>query len=182
MPPSVEEAARALREIDAIKARAAGFQDYRAESDQLLLWGAAHAIGFALSGLFPAFILLIWLLLVPVAMLIGRLLARRAASEIPGIGWRYLVIIGAVFMYMVLIHVVMWPLSPKQGSMVVPLFVSALYVMRGAQMRPRYLFIGLWLALLLMTGFLFFQPIFWWWLTIFYGGSLIAFGFWLRRL
>ncbi|MEH6671928.1 hypothetical protein [Halopseudomonas sp.] len=182
MPPSVEEAARALREIDAIKARAAGFQDYRAESDQLLLWGAAHAIGFALSGLFPAFILLIWLLLVPGSMLIGRLLARRAASEIPGIGWRYMVLIGTIFTYMVLVHVVMWPLTPEQGSMVAPLFVSALYVMRGVQMRPRYLFIGLLLAALLMIGFLFFQPIFWWWMAVGYGGSFIVFGFWLRRL
>ena len=84
MPPSVEEAARALREIDAIKARAAGFQDYRAESDQLLLWGAAHAIGFALSGLFPAFILLIWLLLVPGSMLIGT-----ALDELERSGGRY---------------------------------------------------------------------------------------------
>ena len=182
MPPSVEEAARALREIDAIKARAAGFQDYRAESDQLLLWGAAHALGFALSGLFPTFLLLIWSLLVLASMVAGRLLACRAASEIPGIGWRYLVLIGAIFSYMVLIHVVMWPLSPEQGSMVAPLFVSALYVMRGVQMRPRYLFIGLWLAILLMTGFLFFQSVFWWWMAVIYGGSFIAFGLWLRRL
>lgn len=182
MPPSVEEAARALREIDAIKVRAAGFQDYRAESDQLLLWGAAHALGFALSGLFPAFILLIWMFIVPASMVAGRALARRAASEIPGIGWRYLVIIGAIVTYLVLVHVVMWPLSPEQGAMVAPLFVAALYVMRGVQARPRYLFIGLWLAILLMIGFLFFQPVFWWWMTVVYGGSFIVFGFWLRRL
>lgn len=182
MPPSIEEAARALREIDAIKARAAGFQDYRAESDQLLLWGLAHAVGFTLSGLFPAFILLIWLVVVPASMGAGMLLARRAISEIPGIGWRYLVLIGAIFTFMILIHVVMWPLAPEQGAMVAPLFVSALYVMRGVQLRPRYLFIGGWLAVLLMTGFLFFQPVFWWWMAMVYGGSFIAFGFWLRRL
>ncbi|WP_415057049.1 hypothetical protein [Halopseudomonas sp.] len=182
MPPSAEEAAQALREIANIKARAAGFQDYRAESDQLLLWGVAHVIGFMLSGLFPALILLIWIVVVPVSMGAGMLLARRAGAEIPGIGWRYLILIGAIFVFTILIHIVMWPLAPEQGAMVAPLFVSALYVMRGVQLRPRYLFIGCWLVMLLMLGFLFFKPVFWWWMAVVYGGSFIAFGCWLRRL
>lgn len=38
MLPTAEEAAQALRDIDLISHRAAGFQDYRAESGQLILW------------------------------------------------------------------------------------------------------------------------------------------------
>lgn len=53
MPPSAEEAALALREIAAIRERAAGFQDYRAESSQLLVWGCAYIIGFTLAFAVP---------------------------------------------------------------------------------------------------------------------------------
>lgn len=60
MSPSAEEAAQALREIDAIKERAAGFQDYQAESAQLILWGAANSIGLVATALFEQHLLLIW--------------------------------------------------------------------------------------------------------------------------
>ncbi|WVM93254.1 hypothetical protein ULG90_04280 [Halopseudomonas pachastrellae] len=45
MPPSREEAAQALREISNVQARVAGFQDYRFEASQLMLWGSLNMAG-----------------------------------------------------------------------------------------------------------------------------------------
>ncbi|SDS31778.1 hypothetical protein SAMN05216421_1304 [Halopseudomonas xinjiangensis] len=153
MPPSAEEAARALREIATIRARAAGFQDYRAESSQLILWGFAYALGFVLTALFPAFILLVWLFVVASALTAGTVTACRINPEIPGIAWRYLTLVGAILLFCIILNIIMWPLSPEQSSMIGPLFVAALYVIRGVQLRPRYLALGGLLAIVSVAGF-----------------------------
>lgn len=181
MGSSAEEAARALREIAEIKARAAGFQDYRAESGQLLLWGFAYFIGFALSAVFPQYILLVWVLVVVFGLLAGSAIARRTNPDIPGIAWRYLALIGSILLLCILIHIVMWPLSAEQGSMLAPLFVSTLYILRGVQLRPRYLVIGALLAILSLSGFLWLSAWFWWWMAFACGGTLMVSGLWLRN-
>src|SRR5690606_38873272 len=76
MTTTVEEAAQALREIDLIRHRAAGFQDYQAESGQLLLWGLAYVVGFALTACFRDHLLLVWTVVVLSAVSIGVRLAR----------------------------------------------------------------------------------------------------------
>ena len=181
MGSSAEEAARALREIAEIKARAAGFQDYQAESGQLLLWGAAYFIGFSLCALFPEYILGIWALVITTALVAGSGIARRTNPDIPGIAWRYLALIGSIILLCVLINVVMWPLTPEQGSMLAPLFIATLYVLRGVQLRPRYLIIGVILAVLSMAGFLWLTTWFWWWMAFACGGTLMLSGLWLRK-
>lgn len=180
MASSAEEAARALREIAEIKARAAGFQDYQAESGQLLVWGVAYFIGFALCAVLPGYVLGVWCAVVAVALLVGSGIARHTNPDIPGIAWRYLALIGSIILLCVLINVVMWPLTPEQGSMLAPLFIATLYILRGVQLRPRYLIIGLILAALSMTGFLWLTTWFWWWMAFACGGTLLLSGLWLR--
>lgn len=182
MTPSAEEAARALREIDEIRARTAGFHDYYAESGQLLLWGVAYSAGFLLSALFPEHLLVIWTLVVGVTMAVGTLVAKTTNSEIPGIAWRYFALISAIFIFVILIQIVMWPVSPEQGAMIAPLLIALLYILRGIQLRPRYLIIGSSLLILSTLGFVFLLPYFWWWMTLATGGTLVVSGLWLRHL
>ncbi|RHW20313.1 hypothetical protein [Pseudomonas jilinensis] len=182
MSPSAEEAARALREIDAIKERAAGFQDYQAESAQLILWGAANSIGLVATALFEQHLLQIWVPLVLLCLVAGALLARRTNALLPGIGWRYLLILGAILFLIVALHAVFWPLSPEQGAMIAPLFVGVLYFLRGVLLRPRYLVIGGALAGLSLLSFLFAGPWFWWAMAMTWGGTLMLSGVWLGRL
>ena len=181
MPPSAEEAAKALREIATIRVRAAGFQDYRAESSQLVLWGIAYSLGFALTGLFPSLILLIWLGLVGCALLLGTYMACRTNPHIPGITWRYLTLVGAILVFCLLLNLVIWPISAQQSLMIGPLFVAALYIIRGVHLRPRYLVLGALLALVSIVGYFVFHAFFWWWMAVFFGGTLIMAGLWLRQ-
>ena len=101
-----------------------------------------------------------------VGLVVGVRLARIAQEVTPGIVWRYLLVVGSVLLFAALLHVVMWPLTPKQGSMIVPLFVATLYAIRGAQSRPRYLIIGTTLATLCFCCFLFATEHYWWWLAV----------------
>ena len=181
MPPSREEAAQALREISNVQARVAGFQDYRFEASQLLLWGLLNIIGCVGSALFAGYLLPIWLGVVVVGLLLGVFMAVHSAPRVPGVIWRYLLVILSILLFDVILHVIFWPVSPRQGSMIVPLFVATIYIVRGAQSRPRYIAVGALLAVLSMLSFLFAGDGYWYWLALSWGGTFVVSGLWLRR-
>lgn len=179
MLPTAEEAARALRDIDLIEHRAAGFQDYRAESGQLILWGLAYLAGFSLTACFPEYLPGIWGAIVLIALGIGIWLASCSDTG-TGVVRRYLAVIATILLFIIALHLVFWPLSPEQGAMLAPLFLSALYLLRGIQLRPRYTVIGGALGILSLGGYLFLLPVFWPWMAMACGGTLILSGLWLR--
>ncbi|NLY57607.1 MAG: hypothetical protein GX071_03675 [Gammaproteobacteria bacterium] len=179
MLPTAEEAAQALREIDAIKHRAAGFQDYRAESSQLILWGLVYLAGFSLTACFPQHALLVWVLAVFAGMGLGAYLAFRSGLGV-GILWRYIALILAILAFVIALYVVFWPITVEQSAMPGPLLVAVLYILRGIQLRPRYTVIGSVLGLLSMFGYVFLLPVFWPWMAMACGGTLILSGLWLR--
>lgn len=181
MTEQAAEAARALREIALIKERAAGFQDYQAESRQLVLWGAAHMIGFGLTTLAPEWFLLTWSSVLLLAMGIGARLAQLSNAVVPGITWRYLLVVGSILLFALLINYLFHPLPPRQGALAGPLFIGCLYLIRGAHFRPRYIVLGVVLISVCFFGYQFLDTWFWWWMSIAFGGSLLLFGLWLRR-
>lgn len=181
MPPSQEEAAKALREISHVQERAAGFLDYRGEAGQLILWGVLNAMGCMAIALWPAYPLRIWLCVVIVGMTLGSWLVHRACEGRRDIVWRYLLVICCILLFDLLLHVIMWPLTLRQSSLIVPLFIAALYVIRGAQSRPRYIVIGTLLAVLCTCCYLFSLNNYWWWLALAWGGTFVLSGGWLRR-
>lgn len=180
MPPTAHEAELALREIEAINRRAAGFQDYQAESQQLLLWGVFYMLGFAGSALMSeAPRLLWWLGLLAVAVVIGSRLASRAIQDAPGIVWRYLLVLGIIFIFVMVMAVVMQPLTSEQISMLSPLFVGILYLLRGTQLS-RYLLIGTSLLVPCLASYMLAGEYFWWAMSLACGLPLLAAGLWLR--
>lgn len=179
MIPSPEEAAKALRDIDFVTQRAAGFQDYRAESSQLILWGLAYLTAFSLIACFPAWLIEIWSAVVLVALVVGVCLAQRSAPG-TGIMPRYLALVFIFLLFIAILHLLFWPVSAEQGAMLGPLLLSLIYILRGVQLRPRYTVIGVALGGLCLTGYLLLLPVFWPWMAIACGGTLILSGFWLR--
>ncbi|MFA5678534.1 MAG: hypothetical protein WC953_09040 [Pseudomonas sp.] len=179
MLPTAEEAAKALRDIDVIKHRAAGFQDYRAESSQLILWGLVYLAGFSLTACFREHLLLVWTLVTSAGLGLGALLAYRSGLSV-SIIWRYLAIVITILVFIAVLHVIFWPITAEQGAMLGPLFVATLYILRGIQLRPRYTAIGCTLGFLCLVGYLFLLPVFWPWMAMACGGTLILSGLWLR--
>lgn len=179
MLPTAEEAAQALRDIDAIRHRAAGFQDYRAESGQLILWGLVYLAGFSLTACFSEYLVLIWVLVTTSGLGVGIFLVSRSGLGV-SIIWRYIALVTTILSFIAVLHVVFWPVSAEQGAMLGPLFVAALYILRGIQLRPRYTVIGCVLGGLSLFGYLFLLPVFWPWMAMACGGTLILSGLWLR--
>ena len=182
MTTTVEEAAQALREIDLIRHRAAGFQDYQAESGQLLLWGLAYVVGFALTACFRDYLIPIWVVVVLATIGVGTWMASRTGADGARVAWRYLAVIGTFLLFCLALNIVFWPLTPEQGAMLAPMLLAALYILRGIQLRPRYMVIGLLLGTLCLGGYILLLPVFWPWMTLACGGTLIVSGLWLRAL
>ena len=179
MLPTAEEAAQALRDIDLIKHRAAGFQDYRAESSQLILWGLVYLAGFSLTACFREYLIAVWTAVVFVGLATGACIALHSSAG-AGIVRRYMAIIVTILSFILVMHVIFWPVQAEQGAMVGPMLVASLYVLRGIQLRPRYTVIGCVLAALCLFGYLFLLPVFWPWMAMACGGTLILSGLWLR--
>ena len=179
MLPTAEEAAQALRDIDLIKHRAAGFQDYRAESSQLILWGLVYLAGFSLTACFREYMVPIWVLVTTCGLGVGTFLVSRSGLGI-SIIWRYIALVCTILLFIVVLHLIFWPVSAEQGAMLGPLFVAALYILRGIQLRPRYTVIGCVLGSLCLLGYMFLLPVFWPWMAMACGGTLILSGLWLR--
>src|SRR5467141_506619 len=91
---SPQDAAGALRDIEAAQARSAQLHGYARSSPQLLLWGVLWVIGYGLQDLFPAHAGAIWGAIVPIGLIAGFAALRGAGREA---GWRY----GAVAMTLV---------------------------------------------------------------------------------
>src|SRR5258708_10101695 len=146
---SPQDAAGALRDIEAAQARSAQLHGYARSSPQLLLWGVLWVIGYGLQDLLPAHAGAIWGAIVPVGLIAGFAALRGAGHEA---GLRY----GAVAMTLVAFFAaaffVLWPVSPRQQAALIPLVVAAAYVIIGIWRGPRYATTGKARAALALAG------------------------------
>lgn len=80
----------------------------------------------------------------------------------------------------------LWPflLRPAPGSerifTYISLIVAQFYIVAGIWFDSYLVWLGLILAVLLVTGFVFFLPVFWLWIAFCGGGALILGGFYVR--
>ncbi|MEB3736006.1 hypothetical protein ULF88_22375 [Halopseudomonas pachastrellae] len=108
-----------------------------------------------------AHLLLIWGAIALSGVILGTRMACRS-SDAAGVAPRYLLIVLSILLFDVILHVLFWPITPRQGAMIVPLFIATLYVIRGAQSRPRYIVLGATLALLCCCAYWFAGSHYWW--------------------
>src|SRR5215475_9864111 len=79
---SPDDAAGALRDIEAAQAHSAKLHGYARSSPQLLLWGVLWVIGYGLQDLFPAYAGAIWGAIVPIGLIAGFAALRGAGHEV----------------------------------------------------------------------------------------------------
>ncbi|HMK80117.1 MAG TPA: hypothetical protein VK438_10730 [Xanthobacteraceae bacterium] len=179
MTLSPQDATAALRDIDAAQARSATLRGYRRAAPQFLIWGVIWAAGYGLSDGFPHHANAIWAVLVPIGVAAG-LFAGRGTE--PSFAWRYGAITLAMLAFFAATFFVMAPVTGRQVSAFIPLFVALLYVLAGIFRGPRYVVAGLVVAAATLTGFVFIAGHFLLWMAVVGGGALILAGFWMRKV
>ncbi len=181
-PISHEEAARALQAIELSRtAMRSAVRAHRGHA-YLWLWGViwtamgllAQTQGLVGIRWFP------WLSLggVIVSVLIGmrqsatirlpidrRFIGVLSASLVFGLGW--ILVLGG-------------PASAKHMFAYIGLVVAQAYVIAGLWFDTYLLWLGLAVAVAILLGLFVFPAVFWIWIAVFGGGTLIASGFYVR--
>jgi len=187
MKISRDDAAGALRDIEAAQARAGEMRGYRLAGPYLIGWGLIWAIGYALMALRPMSEWgLIWLPLDLIGIggsIIGGIRSNQA-PQITGTGktgtWR---VIGAVLftaMYIAATYALFAPHDVEPYIIYPGMVVGAVYVMIGLAWMPRLGWIGLAIFLLTVAGLFIARDFLLYWMALVGGGGLALSGLWLR--
>jgi hypothetical protein len=176
---SPQDATAALRDIDAAQARSATLRGYQRAAPQFLIWGVIWAVGYGLCDALPHHANAIWAVLVPIGVAAG-LFAGRGAKR--SFAWRYGAVTLAMVAFFAATFFVMAPVSGKQISAFIPLFIALLYVMAGIFRGRRYIVAGLVVAAATLIGFVLLAAHFLLWMAVVGGGALILAGLWMRKV
>jgi hypothetical protein len=179
MTPSPQDAAAALRDIQAAESRSATLREYQRAAPHFIIWGILWAVGYGLSDIFPSRANAIWAVIVPIGVIAGIVAMRGGRSAL---GWRYAAVMAAILAFFAASAFILAPLSGRQVAAVIPLFIALMYVLRGIWAGPRYVVAGIVVAALTLAGFFLLRDHFSLWMAGVGGGALILAGLWLRKV
>jgi hypothetical protein len=181
--PSPDEAAALLSQIDA--ARGAMRQAIRAHRGHyhLWIWGAAW-IAMPLAAYFGGdakarFFPLICLAGAILSALTGFTQSRQLRRPVNP---RFVSMFGAIWVFGLLFPFVLrTPLEVRTLYAYLCLLAMQSYVVAGLWTDTYLLWVGLVVTLFVLIGLFFFPALFWLWMAIFGGGSLVLTGFYVRH-
>ncbi len=178
MSLSPNEAAQSLREATVIQKRSAEVYGYSLCAPYFFIWGLVWVAGYAGQALAPARTGWIW----PGSVLAG-ILATVVAGKMQKMRphWRVGAAFGLIFAFSCALFAVIPPRNDLQAGAYWPLLFAALYAGVGLWFGTRYMIVGAILAAAALGGYFFLPGIFFLWMALVGGGSLILTGFWLRR-
>jgi hypothetical protein len=174
---SPEDAAAALRDIDAAQARSKTLRGYQHAAPHFLIWGVIWFVGYGVTDLFGHGNA-IWAALIPIGVVAG-IFAKRGEDRTGG--WRYAATALAIVAFVFATLTVMWPVSGRQISAFIPLVVALLYVLGGIWAGLRYVVAGAAVGALTLAGFFLLREHFLLWMAFVGGGALILAGLWFRK-
>lgn len=181
MTISRDQAADALKEIEAVAARSKELKGYAIGAPILMMWGVICMVGYGAGALNPTYGA-IWLPLSLVGAIATFIMARRANRDArdrvgPRIGWTW----AALLVFYVALFAVLRPKDPNQFAAFPALVVALSYVLMGIWTWPRYVVLGAAVGILTLVGYFALAPFLSLWMAIVMGGGLVLGGFWLRR-
>jgi hypothetical protein len=177
-PLTHEDAARALGEIEQMRARSSRAYGYRAYSPYLILWGAIWAAGQGASLVWPEQAVLVWWALVLGAVAVTCLLPRRPRRA----NWRIPAVVAIALVFVAAVHAAIGPDRPRLDAAVPPLVIAAIYTGMGLWLGLRFAVAGLVLAACVLAGTFFLDVDLRSWIGFAGGGALILAGLWLRKV
>ena len=179
---SAEEAAHALAAVETSRRAMRDVVRSHRGHLQLWLWGVIW-IAMAMSAQFRGLAgvrLMPWLSLG--GMVLSFIIGLSQSSHVRGpIDRRFLAVLVAIVGFAGVWPLVLgWPADPHAMFAYTALVAMFCYVVAGIWFDVYLLWVGLIISALILVGLFFFPAIFWWWIAVFAGGSLIATGFYVR--
>ncbi len=181
---SSEEAARALRDVEASRLRMRTVVRAHQGHYHLWLWGvivAGQCLGTQFYGVralgLPS------LIAIGVGLILSCLIGFLQATQIrtrPDPRFVGVVLMILVFHLGIIPALVGWPRDPKVAYTYGILLWTQIYIVAGLWFDSYLLWLGLLSVVFALLGLLVFTAFFWFWCAFFVGGTLIASGFYVR--
>ena len=181
MAVSSSDAAQALREISNTERHSATTYGYRTASPHLIVWGVIWMVGYGSAYFRPAWSL-VWPVLTVVGLAISAGLGWKERRRAQPFDWRYRATLLVVVLFTIAVLAILAPKTPAQISAFVPMLVALFYCLVGIWTRGvRMLVMGIALAVLTVSGYIWVREVFPLWMALIGGGALILGGIWLRN-
>lgn len=183
---SRNEAASALADIESTAGRGRVLTGYRISGPIMMSWGLVWALGYSAMGLLPSEQWgLTWMVLDVIGIAATILFSRRGAIRAgasPKVGYGWKITMG-VFVILAFVSATYSLFHPSlEAAMVYPgLITGLIYAGIGIVFAPRYLLVGLAIAVASLVGYYAFQPWLAFWMAAVGGGGLFLSGLWLRK-
>jgi hypothetical protein len=179
MTLSPDQAAEALKEIEAARGRTRVALNYRAGAAHLILWGALIIVGHVLTEFAPRAAPIIWIGVNGAGALgscaIGYL--RRHES---GQG-RAAALLAIALALCFATESLLWQATGRQIAVMWAIHAGAAYMIAGLWLGRAYLILGAGVVALSLFGYFAVDSYFNLWMAVVFGGSLLTGGFWMRR-
>jgi hypothetical protein len=174
------DARAALRLVDEAGQRSATLRRYQSAAPHVILWGGVYAVAYTLSALRPDRSWLVWLILVPCALMVDALISRQCRGRF---NWRLsLGLFALLFVFVNATALIMHPSDARQMAAFLGLVAASAYVVLGIILGRRLVFTGIALGAVTLVGFFAVPAIFMPWMAAAGGGALVIGGLWLRRI
>ncbi|MDR3528442.1 MAG: hypothetical protein P4L57_14315 [Rhizomicrobium sp.] len=186
MTLSSEEAAKTLSQAEDARKRSAELYFYHRSSPHLILWGTIWVIGYGGTGLFPAYSGYLWdaLVLIGVAsgVVIGRCRSGQGSTAGPR-AWRLAALAAIIIFFVSATYRIMQPHYSLQFCAYPALITGSAYMAVGLWSGLRYVVAGVAVVALTLFGFYFIEPhLYFFWMAVVGGGSMILAGLWFRTV
>ncbi len=180
MAISPDQAAAALKDIEAVAVRSNDLKNYAIGAPILIMWGIICMMGYGAGAVSPAYGV-VWFPLTLVGAAATFFMARRAKRKGDGriggrIGWTWM----ALLVFYIAAFAVLRPSEPNQFAAFPALLVGLSYVLMGIWTSRRYVVLGVAVAAFTLIGYFALAPFFSLWMAVVMGGGLVLGGLWVK--
>lgn len=187
MPLSLQEAAKTLSEAELAHKRSTELYFYQRSSPHLILWGTIWVVGYGGTGLYPQHSNPLWAVLMLVGILGGIWIGRRRRADPLVRGgfraWRMAALWVIILFFVSATYTIMEPHLGKQFCAFPALITGTVYMAVGLWAGIRYLVSGAAVVVLTLFGFFYMDlTLYFYWMAVVGGGSMILAGIWFRRV
>jgi hypothetical protein len=189
MSLSQDQASENLKEIERTARRSAHVYGYANSSPFFVLWGVIWMVGYGASDLAPKLANLLWIALLAIgvagSLLIGRrqkLSGQSLARGAQHASLRFFATFLALGLFIVATYAIFGHASGRQQAAFVPLIWALIYSVTGIWKGPRFLAMGVVVAVLTLGGFFFLRDHYLMWMALVGGGALVLGGLWMRTV
>ncbi len=174
-----DQAAEALKDIEAARSRTRTALNYREGALHLILWGALIIVGHVLTDFRPAAAQGIWIAVNGLgaagSCAIGYLRRRESGQGRAAA----LLIIAVALCYVT--ESILWQATGRQIGVIWAIHAGAAYMIAGLWLGRAYLILGAGVIALSLIGYFAIDSHFNLWMAAVFGGSVLSGGLWMRR-